>query len=298
MIAELYRRFMPIEIRAKIGDCRRQKERRQVLEHIKSGRFSEHKEECAYMISHNQIYAMPYAWREEYNEDKVKVYYDQDKKMPYCQIVDRGGSKNLYFPAKWKKAYIQRYFNSLLCEQDPQSPHYYFDKDDKWFDKGTVFIDVGAAEGFIALQIVEKVGKIILLECDDLWLEPLRATFEKWEKKVRIVRKYAGADTGKDICRIDEFVDEVLDKTAIKIDVEGNERSVIEGGMKLLSLENVRAYICLYHNDKDEGTLVPIVKAMGYETETSDTYMFYRFAGETDYSFRHGVLRCGKVTSV
>lgn len=55
------------------------------------------------MISHNQIYAMPYAWREEYNEDKVKVYYDQDKKLPYCQIVDSGVVKIYTFQLNGKR---------------------------------------------------------------------------------------------------------------------------------------------------------------------------------------------------
>ena len=79
-----------------------------------------------------------------------------------------------------------------------------------------------------------------------------------------------------------------------KMDVEGNEISVIRGCGKVLNLNDVRAYICLYHNEKDEEKIVPLLKNRGFETETSNTYMFYRFTGEKDYSFRHGVLRCIK----
>ncbi|MCI9534775.1 MAG: hypothetical protein HFG53_08190 [Lachnospiraceae bacterium] len=291
MIAKIYRNIVPIGIRASIADWKKKKENRKVLKKIKGGGYP-YQTECEYMLKKGAIYTMPYPWIEKYRNDNVKVYFDFKRKMPYCQIDNE--SKKIYFPRRWNKKYIQRYYNSIICEQDPKSPHYYFDKEDVWFDKNTVFVDVGAAEGFISLQIIDKVKRVILLECDVNWIRPLKATFEKWQDKVTIVSKCAGEMNDGNTCRVDTFIDDETEKIAVKMDVEGTEMSVIKGCRKLRDIDQVRAYICLYHNDKDEEKIAPFLKNMGFTTTTSDTYMFYKFTGEKEYSFRHGVLKCEK----
>lgn len=274
----------------------KKREERRVLQDIKSGKYGkEYKEECEYMISCNQIRAIPYKWSEQYRANDIKVYYDPEKNLPYCFMGDK--VKKLYFPRKWKKKYIQKYYNSILCEQDKRSPHFYFDTNEEWFDKDTFFIDAGAAEGYATLLIIEKIGKAILLECDEVWMEPLKATFEKWRKKITIVKKYAGNKNDKCTCRIDSFKTK-LDKVAIKVDVEGNEMPVLYGAEGILKKKKVLAYVCLYHKRHDEKEIVPYMENHGFETFTKNTYLFYRSVKEKDTTFRHGVLKCVKTEKI
>ena len=51
-------------------------------------------------------------------------------------------------------------------------------------------LDVGAAEGFFALSVIEHVKEIILFECDVEWIKALEATFKPWKDKVFIINKY------------------------------------------------------------------------------------------------------------
>lgn len=294
MIAKIYRKAVPIELRAKIADARRKRQERLVLDRIKAGEFQEHKAECDYMIRHNEVFAMPYPWREEYRASDVEVRYDGQKGMPCCSLKNTGGRVSIYFPQNWSKGFVRRYLNAILCEQDPRSPHYYFDRADPWFDDDTIFIDAGAAEGLVALQVVDRVKKVVLLECDKVWMEPLKATFEPWKDKVTIVTKFAGDMNDDTTCTLDDLVEAASGKVAIKMDVEGNELSVLRGSEKLLDADNARAYICLYHNDADEDKIVPMMLGKGFQTSMSDSYMFYRLNQQQDYSFRHGVLRCEK----
>ena len=43
--------------------------------------------------------------------------------------------------------------------------------------KGKIFVDIGSAEGFTSLEVIEKASHIYLFEQDKLWIEALNATF-------------------------------------------------------------------------------------------------------------------------
>lgn len=100
---------------------------------------------------------------------------------------------------EWRNTYIQ-----LLLEQDEESPHRYI-KSNRIPDSNTIFADLGAAEGFLALDFIDKVKKIYLFECDPDWIEALKMTFGPWENKVEIVNRYVSDVTSEKTVSLDDF---------------------------------------------------------------------------------------------
>lgn len=89
----------------------------------------------------------------------VEVWIDSSCDMPY--VFHEG--KRLYFPRGCAKAFVKRFYLSLVEEQDKRSPHRYFSEDDSFIDD-CVFLDVGAAEGIISLSIIERLKKLLCLK--------------------------------------------------------------------------------------------------------------------------------------
>lgn len=288
MIVEIYRKIIPLEIRSIIARVRFFYEKRDAYNKVLSGQYKKYKAECEYMKNIGKITTFPYSFTEKYDYRDIAVYDDSNKKMKYVKI---GGAKKLYFPKRWSKSFIKKYFNAILCEQDPDSPHHYFDEDSRWLTD-TVFIDVGSAEGYMALLVADKVKKIIILECDTEWREALEATFEEYKHKVRILSKYAGMNTEDNMIRLDDVVEDDDSSVIVKMDVEGAEYDVLKGANNIMNNKRARFFVCVYHGDQDETIIRKYVEENGLKAETSEAVMFYRFGTEKNYSFRHGVLRC------
>ena len=56
-------------------------------------------------------------------------------------------------------------------------------------DKETIVADIGCAEANFSLDVIDKVKHIYLLETNNVWSEPLKATFGTYKEKVTIVNK-------------------------------------------------------------------------------------------------------------
>ena len=291
IVIDLYRRCMPVAVRNYLGNIRTKKMKGKCFEKIKSGKWMfDFKNECEYMISKGELVTFPYEWTDSYCADDVQVLYDTNKKMPYILI----GSNRLYFPKKYSKKYIQKYFNSILIEQDPRSSRYYFEPTDSRLKDG-IFFDIGGAEGFISLQVVPYVDRILIFECDKDWIKALKATFDPWRDKVFIINKYVSSKTcGKEICLDD--VDGDLKKVILKIDVEGMEEDVLKGADKLLRLKDTQVYVCAYHKKNDEQIFSALLRKYGFHIEKSDGYMFYGL--DDDAGFRKGIIRAIKGSTV
>lgn len=90
-------------------------------------------------------------------------------------------------------------------EQDEQSTHNYklnIVKDNKNIK---IVAEVGSAEGFMALDLIDWVDKVYLFECDEEGIEALNKTFENYKHKVEIVKKYICATNNKDSITLDSF---------------------------------------------------------------------------------------------
>lgn len=199
----------------------------------------------------------------EYDEE-IKLYYalHSEKKMYFCRSIT---SKE---QAKW-------YYESICCEQDRNSPHYYFEEGYE-VKEGDVVIDAGVAEGNFALAVIDKVSKIYLVECDKEWLEALHYTFASYGNKVIFVDKFLGEfdDVGS-IC-IDSLINgEALN--FIKMDVEGAEVASLKGGINTLCRQKeIKCLICSYHQKGDEEHITEILQKCNFQVETSKGYMYFK----------------------
>ena len=71
-------------------------------------------------------------------------------------------------------------------EQDKRSPHFYGIKEN--ILPQTVFVDVGAAEGLISLEIIEKVKEVYIFESDTAWVNALKKHLKNMRIKFILLR--------------------------------------------------------------------------------------------------------------
>lgn len=215
---------------------------------------------------------------EVFNYDYVKKYQNLDIRVFYDEIKDMyyvcHNKAKMYFSRRYKNEIdVQRYYKSILLEQDEESPHRYLDGD---FDvkKGDVVLDIGAAEGNFALEIIERVSKIYLIEADDLWVDALKETFAPYGDKVVIIQAYISSyDEGR-FCRLDSLIKENVN--FIKMDIEGNEWDGLLGAKKLISnSSDLKLAICTYHSDFDQVLVEQFMSEMNISHKTTNGYMWF-----------------------
>ncbi len=291
MIKELYRKMIPIGIRYAVAQKRDKKNNAKSLEKLEkiyadSAYDKRYQNEIEWIVRNKRIEVFPYEWVKEYDDFGTEVFTDKELKMKY--VLHNG--KRLYFPKGYSAKFIQRYYRSLVVEQDKRSAHHYFSDDEQCIE-GSVFVDVGAAEGIISLNVVDKAEKIVMFECNDAWLEALNATFAPWKEKIQIIRKFAGNCDNENMISLDKYFEDEshLQNIVLKLDVEGAEQAVLSGAKTLLEKNVIAAYICTYHNDNDYDLLVKLIEKFPFEIKESGGYMYYGEQAET--GFRKGLIR-------
>ncbi len=291
MIKELYRKMIPIGIRYAVAQKRDKKNNAKSLEKLEkiyadSAYDKRYQNEIEWIVRNKRIEVFPYEWVKEYDDFGTEVFTDKELKMKY--VLHNG--KRLYFPKGYSAKFIQRYYRSLVVEQDKRSAHHYFSDDEQCIE-GSVFVDVGAAEGIISLNVVDKAEKIVMFECNDAWLEALNATFAPWKEKIQIIRKFAGNCDNENMISLDKYFEDEshLQNIVLKLDVEGAEQAVLSGAKTLLEKNVIAAYICTYHNDNDYDLLVKLIEKFPFEIKKSGGYMYYGEQAET--GFRKGLIR-------
>ena len=291
MIKELYRKMIPIGIRYAVAQKRDKKNNAKSLEKLEkiyadSAYDKRYQNEIEWIVRNKRIEVFPYEWVKEYDDFGTEVFTDKELKMKY--VLHNG--KRLYFPKGYSAKFIQRYYRSLVVEQDKRSAHHYFSDDEQCIE-GSVFVDVGAAEGIISLNVVDKAEKIVMFECNDAWLEALNATFAPWKEKIQIIRKFAGNCDNENMISLDKYFEDEshLQNIVLKLDVEGAEQAVLSGAKTLLEKNVIAAYICTYHNDNDYDLLVKLIEKFPFEIQESVGYMYYGEQAET--GFRKGLIR-------
>lgn len=222
---------------------------------IPEEKISSDEKEVLDYLKKNKISLLPYEFVKKYRKQSVRVVHNFDNGLKYVNFND----KKLYFRRDWDKKKIRRYFLNLLAEQDSYSPHCYL-TDDFNLEYGSVVVDVGSAEGFFSLMVIDKAKKIYVFEQDLLWKEALEATFKPWNEKVTIINKFVSAETNKDKIALDEYFSDI-EIDFIKIDVEGNEREVLYGSEKLLYNSHLQKIVlATYHLHNDEKDLLAFLK--------------------------------------
>ncbi len=255
-------------------------------------------EEVQYLSKLGHVCVFPYAQAKTLTD--VTYGYDAAKQLPY---VLHDNAKKLYFPRAWEpKQAKQVYLNYIQVENllggdyTTKSPHKY--QSDRVFVKeGDVVIDIGAAEALFALGVVDKAARVIIIESEPEWLEPLQATFEPYINKVELINKrVSDRDSLQEITLASCLKNINLNRLFIKMDIEGYETALVENNQDLFGANiDISVVCCTYHKSTDATTLKGNFDGWGYHTEFSDGYMlFYWDEMIAPPFFRKGVLRASK----
>jgi hypothetical protein len=217
----------------------------------------------------------------EYQFSTGDVFVDLENQMPYVIHCN----KRLYFPKNMEKEEIVGIYKSLLLEQSKKSAHRYVDSYERF--TGKILLDIGAAEGIISLDAIDKVKFVYLFEYDVKWIEALEATFALYKHKVEIVKKYVSNTDSENYISLDAFLkDKSIDDLFIKMDIEGAELDALQGGSFVLqNAKNLDFSICIYHRPEDVITLPKFLKACGHECIISEGFLFM------DWWLRKGIAR-------
>ena len=230
----------------------------------------------------------------KYGADYFPYLWSKDKKIRNIQGggYRSGTDDEPYVLYNAKKLYMDlRAYSQLLLEQNPDSPHRYFTESFN-VNEEDVFVDVGGAEGMISLDVVEKAKKVLILECDEYWIDRLRMTFEPWKDKVQIINKYAADYDDDKHVTLDNLLSNISDPVFIKMDVEGMEDIVLAGAQNTLKKSGTKVAICTYHKEGDDLKFESYFKGKGYNTEFSTGVMAMVNDDNTEDRFRRVMLRC------
>ena len=241
-----------------------------------------------YVERRDRLVPFNYSYTEKYKEG-ITCFYDEQCGMFYGYYKNHRVYLNKSFRTRRQS---EEYIKSLLIEQDIQSPHRYL-SDDFNVD-GECVLDAGVAEGNFALEVIEKVAKVILVEADPLWNEALMKTFEPWKDKIVIINKYLSDADGDNTITIDALANSYpID--FVKLDIEGAEVNAIKGGMGYLSeIKKIKMAVCTYHNIDDEIRLREILEPMGFDAISTKGYMVFLDNTNQPPRLVRGVLRLTK----
>lgn len=282
----IYKKLIPRAIRLRIL-------KDQIVEHLENKDLNAEEQEVLTFLKSHPLHIFPYNFPEKYKPEDIKIEKDSEQGLLYTLWE----GKKLYFKNGHQRKKAQVYFNSLLLEQDPNSPHRYLTTD---FDvkEGDVIVDVGAAEGNFSLSVIEKASHVFLFEVEKDWIKALEATFEPWKYKVTIVQNYVSDVDNEQCIKLDSFFGEKQPVNFIKADVEGAEAKVINGANDLIKRQkDIRIAVCTYHRQKDAHELEELLKTKGFKNHFSSKFMIFHYGSsnvvEPPY-LRKSVLRAVK----
>lgn len=227
------------------------------------------------------------------DEEKKLIQYDSEAGMWYA--LWKG--KRMYYPKGRRKEDVIAEIQFVYLEQDIKSPHRYLDES---FDvnEGDIVVEAGVAEGNFGLEIVDKVKKLYLVECEHIWVEALQKTFEPWKDKVTIIEKMLGDKDEAEFASIDGIVTEGY-ANFIKMDIEGAEMSALKGAVHTLeNSRNIKCAICSYHRKNAERDIRNFLEQYHFYTTTTQGYMFFKEDLDSwiDGELRRGLVRAVKIS--
>ncbi len=195
----------------------------------------------------------PYPWAVRSQRTRIRVHRDGDG----MHFVMRNGHP-LFFPPTWDRDRVREYYEWLLVEQDPQSPHLYSTLDGNGPGGRAVVMDVGSAEGIWAFDNAPFADQIILCEPEREWYPALEKTFSQLGRPFRIVERMIGARSDDRTSTVDALLEGHDDSAiAIKLDVEGHELDALAGSAHTMSRSPWTSWdICLYHKPGDEKDVI------------------------------------------
>jgi len=230
-------------------------------------------------VSDNGVRMYCYPFYDEYMNQDVAVYYDEGYKLYYGMCFGR----RMYLSRKYDtQQKAELYFQYACMEQDKRSPHCYLTEQFR-VEKGDIGIDIGAAEGIFALQVIDDVEHIYLIEADADWCEALEATFCNDRDKITIIQGYVSdTDRGEDLTLDKAFKDKRID--FIKMDIEGAEEKALHGARRLIKRCMPKMAVCTYHRAEDEQVIRAWLEAEGpYMVRNSPGYVICQGEWELEH---------------
>lgn len=200
-----------------------------------------------------------------------------------------GIKRKLYFSKEMNSAYcVLGMYNSLCMENDERSPHRYTGNINLWnIRQGCMLADIGAQEGMLGLHHISLIDKLYIFECDEYWVDALKATFAEYMDKVVIVPKYVGNMDDDDYIRLDTFF-ENKEINLVKMDIEGAEIMALQGAEKLLKKKEIEWAICSYHNADDEHKIIDVYKSNKMKYDISPGLVYIKNFGPR--GLRHAIV--------
>jgi hypothetical protein len=269
----LFDKFVPKFIRKPIRDHQIKKTILNYYDSLPGTSINEEEEVALNYLRNNKFSVFPYPFQHNYKRKDITVYNDSKLKLKY--ILFEG--KRLYFKQSSSARGVKRNYNALLIEQDLNSPHRYLTDS---FKPGIddIFVDVGAAEGNLAISVIEKVKKVYLFETDPAWIKALTATFSPWKDKVEIINKFVSDKNDESNVSLYQFFKDKEPFSFLKIDAEGAEEEILNGCKTLLSSDRkLKLALCCYHKPNDDKKFNEFLLTRGFSVSFSKGYMIFKY---------------------
>lgn len=233
-------------------------------------------------IREKDLQVFNYDFVDRYEDIKTDVEYDPHCGLYYVWHRGKKNGRKLYFARHLNTSEkVERYYKSLLVEQDMQSPHRYVAEG---FDvaEGDIVVDAGVAEGNFALDVIDRASKVYLIEVDEKWIEALEQTFREERDKIEIIPWYLTSMSEGQCATLDSLIEEPVD--FIKMDIEGNEWDALLGAEETIrNSPNLRCAVCCYHADFDEILIRDVLGRYGLQCSVTPGYMWFPFPRRKSY---------------
>ena len=166
-----------------------------------------------------------------------------------------------------------------------------------------VELDVGSARGLFALDVIDKVSKVYMVERTHHWYKPIEATFGPYKDKVELVKgrlsdkkqeKKKEKKKTKNIQLADLLEQCGQQRVFVVMDIEGKELDVLNDAQEYLreAKNPITLAVCAYHRPTDYDDLMHFFETIGYHTETQHGYIYTNINDEHGiYSLRKGMIR-------
>jgi hypothetical protein len=132
-------------------------------------------------------------------------------------------------------------------------------------------IDIGAAEGEYTLFFLSlpNITRVLAFDPSEGLLASLSANLALNgfgdDRRADLIRKFVSEYADADHCTLDSFAADLEGPCVVKIDVDGGERAVLQGGHVLLDRKDV-SWIIETHSTELERDCVQILKSSGLTT--------------------------------
>lgn len=255
----------------------------EIVSYLEQYKSDEEIKEVLDWLKQNTLSMFPYDFADKY--DSMPIEVKRDKGFPYVLY----NNKRMYLKKNMSDKYAKNYVRSILMEQDKKSPHRYnYEQSDI---EGKTIADLGAAEGFFALDVIDYAKKVYLFECDEEWIEALKKTFADYSDKVEIVPRFIDEKVDEQSTTLDYFFDgKEIDM--LKADIEGFETAALRGGEKTFREKLSCAILCIYHYQDDEVVITQQLDDYGFSYDINPGYILTALRWE-EYKppyLRRGVL--------